>query len=303
MRSIEDDIYMNKNRNIQKYQMKIFEDDIKINKKIRNYDNVILELEDYEVKDIDFSINSKERNSNKKEFFKTLNMILNDINNIKVNEKDFNLELYDLSKLKMDFSIKLKLMDYWNDLQTKNVITNNKNYERFKTQFNIDFISYISLMIGLINRRNISLHIIITAKILHYNLKQLMNIDIKEILMKTMKYEQMYGETQLILSNNVNYNFDNTNIKYYIEKNFVREMLLPIDNNLILRLENNDVVSFCLQYNYFLHTGNYLEIIIEKTIETDELTEEEEQLRKLLISDDEEIRDAFLQMKETDDDD
>jgi hypothetical protein len=303
MRSIEDDIYMNKNRNIQKYQMKIFEDDIKINKKIRNYDNVILELEDYEVKDIDFSINSKERNSNKKEFFKTLNMILNDINNIKVNEKDFNLELYDLSKLKMDFSIKLKLMDYWNGLQTKNVITNNKNYERFKTQFNIDFISYISLMIGLINRRNISLHIIITAKILHYNLKQLMNIDIKEILMKTMKYEQMYGETQLILSNNINYNFDNTNIKYYIEKNFVREMLLPIDNNLILRLENNDVVSFCLQYNYFLHTGNYLEIIIEKTIETDELTEEEEQLRKLLISDDEEIRDAFLQMKETDDDD
>jgi len=298
---------MNKNINYQKYLANVFVNDVKINKIIRNKNNTYNNLKDKKIHFKQNDINRKIKKQTEKQFYRTLNVILTDIENLHVEENEYNLEPYDMNKIHTSFSLKLYLINFWIELLTKNVLKNKRNVVYFKRQFCIDYISYISFIVSLINNRNISLHITITSHILDFNILQLLKINIKQLVQKTLKYEYYYGKTSLTLNEKINYDFDEKNgIKYFIKNESIFEILLPIDNSLILQIDDKKIILFCLQYNYFLKTKIFQDV---KLISEGEITicdkhndEKQSYYYTKVASDDEDIKEAFLSMNNSDSD-
>jgi len=295
---------MNKNMNYQKYQVNVFSRDVEISKVVKNCDNSYVSLNDKNLDEIvENEVDFNKKRKEKKIYYRTLNLLLNDINSIKVKEDEFDLKLYEVSKILTNFSYKLYLIDYWTELISKNVLVNGRNVSNFKKWFNKDYISYVSLLVSLINNRNISLHITMDSSYLNFNILQLVNINIKELIQKTLKYEEGYGVTTLTLNDKVNYNFDTDNkIQFFISNNDIIDLLLPIDNCLILKVLEQKIICFCLQYNFFLKTRIYQEVNFiaegEHNEKNNNLTEVDYALDKMIDNDDD-IRDVFLHLNDS----
>jgi hypothetical protein len=288
--NLEQTIYKNKNVNVQKFRQELMNFDIVSEKVLHRYDTV-LDFSDY-TQILNYKDSCIKRN--KSYFFKILELIDNDINHFKsLSTFDLTLIEYHISDIK-DVKFNLNIMKFW--VTQLNTLLKIKNCNSFKKHFAVSLVSYLSFILSIINKRLISLHIMIDYIYYFEHFQEIFDINIPTILNQVLIYEKYYGLVNLVLNFDCDYHFDKSHkIEFFINNQDFKSLLQPIDNCLLMNLNDDGILAFCLSYNYYVknkvfisfdfitHTNNNNEIGEE------ELTEREISIRNKMFSDDEEF--------------